>query len=78
MKLLAPFLSLLSTANALFFYIDGSTTKCFYEELPKGTLVVGHYHAEEWDDRSSTWQQHKGININIFVDVSRAHVTDDH
>lgn len=28
-------------ASALYFYIDGSTPKCFFEELPKDTLVVG-------------------------------------
>lgn len=34
-------LALASTANALFFYLDGTNSKCFYEELPKDTLVVG-------------------------------------
>ncbi len=32
---------LLSQAQALYFYIDGPTQKCFFEELPKDTLVVG-------------------------------------
>jgi len=27
--------------HSLYFYIDGTTPKCFYEELPKDTLVVG-------------------------------------
>ena len=27
--------------RALYFYMDGSTPKCFHEELPKDTLVVG-------------------------------------
>lgn len=27
--------------NALYFYIDGRQPKCFFEELPKDTLVVG-------------------------------------
>lgn len=31
----------LSCAEALYFYIDGPTQKCFFEELPKDTLVVG-------------------------------------
>jgi hypothetical protein len=33
--------SLLSTSQALYFYLDGTTPKCFYEDLPKDTLVVG-------------------------------------
>jgi hypothetical protein len=27
--------------QALHFYLDGAVMKCFYEELPKDTLVVG-------------------------------------
>lgn len=69
MRSLIPFLAVLSVAHALFFYIDGSSTKCFFEELPKGTLVVGNYHGEEYDDRAGNWQQHQGINIFIFVEV---------
>jgi len=30
-------------ANALYFYMDGNAPKCFFEELPKDTLVVGAY-----------------------------------
>lgn len=32
---------LLSQVQALYFYIDGPKEKCFFEELPKDTLVVG-------------------------------------
>jgi hypothetical protein len=28
-------------AQALHFFIDGAVEKCFFEELPKDTLVVG-------------------------------------
>ena len=27
--------------NALYFLIDGTSEKCFYEDLPKDTIVVG-------------------------------------
>lgn len=59
----------MAAAQALYFYVDGGTPKCFYEELPKDTLVVGHYSAEEWDDRANMWQQHQGISIYITVEV---------
>ena len=39
--LFALFLSLLAPANALYFYMDSTVPKCFFEELPKDTLVVG-------------------------------------
>lgn len=39
-----PYLSLtllVSHVQALYFYIDGPSQKCFFEELPKDTMVVG-------------------------------------
>lgn len=44
---LSPLLTLLTLfslaiqTNALYFYMDGRQTRCFFEELPKDTLVVG-------------------------------------
>jgi hypothetical protein len=29
--------------QSLYFYMDGTTPKCFYEELPKDTMVVGKF-----------------------------------
>lgn len=69
MKTFLPLLSLASAAQALYFFVDGASPKCFFEELPKDTLVVGHYSAEEYDDRVNSWQQHNGITIYISVDV---------
>jgi hypothetical protein len=68
MRVLLPLLSLSAVANALYFYIDGVTPKCFYEELPKDTLVVGHYTAEEYDERVQGWAKHDGLSIYISVD----------
>jgi len=70
MRAILPLLSLASAAQALYFFIDGTAPKCFFEELPKDTLVVGHYHAEEWDDHTNSWSKHDGISIYISVDVS--------
>ena len=33
--------SMVSQVNGLYFYIDGTTPKCFFEELAKDTMVVG-------------------------------------
>ena len=40
MPLLLLFL-LFGVSDALFFFLDSMTPKCFFEELPKDTLVVG-------------------------------------
>ncbi|OHW94897.1 emp24 gp25l p24 family gold [Colletotrichum incanum] len=70
MRPFLPLLSLSAVAQALYFYIDGTSPKCFFEELPKDTLVVGHYTAEEYDDRINQWAKHDGLSIYISVDVS--------
>ncbi|KAG7286327.1 hypothetical protein NEMBOFW57_008636 [Staphylotrichum longicolle] len=57
-----------SMAQALYFFIDVTSPKCFFEELPKDTLVVGHYTAEEGDDHKHAWERHDGISIYISVD----------
>ncbi|PFH62606.1 hypothetical protein XA68_12858 [Ophiocordyceps unilateralis] len=67
MRALLLLASLFSLAQALHYYIDVGRLKCFYVELPKDTLVVGHYSTEEWDDHAS-WQQHAGIGVYISVD----------
>lgn len=43
--------TLFSHAQALYFYIDGPTQKCFFEELPKDTLVVGMEHDSRIHER---------------------------
>lgn len=42
---LFSFFSLLLPANALYFYVEGRQPKCFFEDLPKDTLVAGKKRA---------------------------------
>jgi p24 family protein alpha len=53
----------------LYFYIDQHENKCFIEELPNDTVVVGHYMAEEWDSDQGKFlmQDDLGIKVNIRV-----------
>ncbi|KAH0544680.1 hypothetical protein FGG08_001185 [Glutinoglossum americanum] len=48
--------TLVIPVKSLFFYLDGTTPKCFFEELPKDTLVVGHYSAEEYNPSNSQFE----------------------
>jgi p24 family protein alpha len=69
---ITPLLTLsavLAPVQALYFFIDGQAPKCFFEELPKDTIVVGHYTAEEYDEQKRAWNEHDGLNIYISVDV---------
>lgn len=65
-----PLLMLATATQALYFFIDPDSPKCFYEDLPKDTLVVGQFTSKEWDDKANAWQQHNGLSIFITVEVS--------
>ncbi|KAK5116676.1 hypothetical protein LTR62_007350 [Meristemomyces frigidus] len=60
--------ALLVPAQALYFYIDGPTQKCFFEELPKDTLVVGTFKATQWNEQSRSYVQNPDMGIYITVD----------
>ncbi|OAL48869.1 hypothetical protein IQ07DRAFT_645614 [Pyrenochaeta sp. DS3sAY3a] len=55
-------------SHALHFFMDGAVQKCFYEELPKDTLVVGHYHAEAWDDTTKSYLTKDDIGVFVTVE----------
>ncbi|KAL9104658.1 MAG: hypothetical protein Q9163_000401 [Psora crenata] len=58
-------------AQALYFYIDpsSSTPKCFYEELPKDTLVVGHYTALQAVPNSpNEFAQNPDLSVTVTVE----------
>ncbi|KAI5778251.1 emp24/gp25L/p24 family/GOLD-domain-containing protein [Geopyxis carbonaria] len=56
------------TASALYFYIDGSSPKCFFEDLPKDTLVVGQYKAEEFQAATNSYSDNNELALLITVD----------
>ncbi|TKA49227.1 hypothetical protein B0A54_01304 [Friedmanniomyces endolithicus] len=60
--------ALLIPSQALYFYIDGPTQKCFFEELPKDTLVVGTFSASQWNDQSRAYGTNPDMGIFITVD----------
>ncbi|KAK3620574.1 emp24p/erv25p-related protein [Elasticomyces elasticus] len=60
--------ALLVPSQALYFYIDGPTQKCFFEELPKDTLVVGTFSATQWNDQSKSYVTNPDMGIFISVD----------
>lgn len=55
-------------ANALYFYMGEKQTKCFFEELPKDTLVVGHFKTEVVNPQSNTYSIDPNVKMLITVD----------
>jgi len=84
--LLALLYTLLSPASCLYFYLEGSQTRCFLEDLPKDTLVLGtalssiilisgQFRAEEWNAESNQYVVNPNVGIKITVDVSPLSLT---
>lgn len=59
--------SLILPSNAVYFYMDGRQTKCFFEELPKDTLVVGNYKTEVINTHSKTYFVDPSVLVHITV-----------
>ncbi|ODQ65053.1 hypothetical protein NADFUDRAFT_83153 [Nadsonia fulvescens var. elongata DSM 6958] len=57
-----------SPVSALHFYLDGGEQRCFFEELPKGTIVVGKYDAKEYDQNSGSYSQPDNLGIHLTVE----------
>ncbi|KAF2864102.1 transmembrane emp24 domain-containing protein [Piedraia hortae CBS 480.64] len=68
MQVFAAITLLLASAEALYFYTDGSAPKCFLEEYAKGTMVVGTYKATQWNDQSRSYIHNPEMGIHITAD----------
>lgn len=55
-------------SQALYFYVNGKQRKCFYEELPQDTLVVGDYKAEVYSPNSNTYIAEPSVSMSITVE----------
>ncbi|KAJ5915141.1 membrane protein [Penicillium verhagenii] len=65
---LFSFLSLLIPTNALYFYVDGRQTKCFYEDLPKDTLVAGNFATYVVNPQTNVYAIDHNLRVQITVD----------
>ncbi|CAD6891443.1 unnamed protein product [Tilletia controversa] len=61
----------LVSVQGLYFYIEGGDEKCFIEELPNDTVVVGHYFAEEWDSVKKEFKISDDFKVKILVTEKR-------
>ncbi|ERF68652.1 hypothetical protein EPUS_09444 [Endocarpon pusillum Z07020] len=68
LRLVLLFALLLSPVRALYFYMDGTAQRCFYEELPKDTLVVGSYKAEAFNSATEAFIPTSDLQILVTVD----------
>ncbi|KAG1788208.1 emp24/gp25L/p24 family/GOLD-domain-containing protein [Suillus plorans] len=76
LSVLLPFFFLLiTTVNALHFYLDANEKRCFVEELPSDTVVEGHYRALEWSDGTQQYILNEELGIIVEVEeMETSHV----
>ncbi|KAI8978902.1 emp24/gp25L/p24 family/GOLD-domain-containing protein [Pilobolus umbonatus] len=68
LSVLALFLACVANTQALYFYLDGSEKKCFIEDLPKETMVIGIYKAEQLAANGVDWVESKDLKLEITVE----------
>ncbi|OJD18892.1 hypothetical protein AJ78_01147 [Emergomyces pasteurianus Ep9510] len=65
---IAAILTLSTPVHSLYFYIQPRQQKCFFEELPHGTLIVGTYKAEVFKQETNSYTSDPGLTLTITVD----------
>lgn len=58
-----------SMVNGLYFFLEGTDPKCFVEELPADTTVVGTYKSEVLDPNTNTWVVNGDNKIVAYAEV---------
>lgn len=62
------FLYCLVAVDALFFHISETETRCFIEEVPDETLIVGKYKIQLRDESSNQWlPSSPGIGMHVEI-----------
>lgn len=59
---------LILLSQSLYFHISETERKCFIEEIPDDTLVIGKYKVELFDQQSNTYlPSTPGIGMQVEV-----------
>ena len=67
LRLLVVLAGLACTCSGLYFPIKESETKCFIEELPIETMVVGKYRCQAQNKDGSFKDSSPGVGIHVEV-----------
>ena len=59
---------LVNISSALYFHISETERKCFIEEIPDETLVIGKYKVELFDEKTNNYlPSTPGIGMHVEV-----------
>uniref|UniRef100_A0A5S6QNK0 GOLD domain-containing protein n=1 Tax=Trichuris muris TaxID=70415 RepID=A0A5S6QNK0_TRIMR len=59
---------------ALYFLISETERKCFVEEIPDQTMVIGNYKVSVFDPNSKTYSRLAGLGMHVEVTDPEGHV----
>ncbi|CDW57375.1 EMP24 GP25L domain containing protein [Trichuris trichiura] len=65
---------LASQAVALYFLISETERKCFVEEIPDQTMVIGNYKVSAYDPQTKKYSQLAGLGMHVEVTDPDGHV----
>ncbi|PAV72458.1 hypothetical protein WR25_04853 [Diploscapter pachys] len=60
-------LSLLVVADGLYFHIAETEKKCFIEEIPDETMVMGNYKVQLYDPNTKGYGDYPNIGMHVEV-----------
>jgi len=63
----ASLLIFLPFANCLYFHIAETERKCFIEEIPDQTMVIGNYKVQLFDPQTRGYADYPGIGMHVEV-----------
>ncbi|KAI9189253.1 emp24p/erv25p- protein [Blastocladiella emersonii ATCC 22665] len=58
----------LARVQALHFFLENGKPRCFLEELPQDTVVMGVYRAEEWSNPTQEYIENLALGLHITVE----------
>ncbi|KAL2916161.1 emp24p/erv25p-related protein [Polyrhizophydium stewartii] len=67
MKIAAVLLLLAQSVLGLHYYLDAGERKCFSEDLPAGTSIVGAFKSELWNTNINGFAENSQANVQISV-----------
>ena len=53
--------------NALYFHIAETEKKCFIEEIPDETMVMGRYKVQLYDPNTKAYGDYPSIGMHVEV-----------
>jgi len=58
-----------SLVTSLYFHIQETEKKCFIEEIPDDTMVVGNYKIQEYNDKTEQYEDQLAYGLGMHVSV---------